>query len=117
MGSEPAAPRRVPAWVWISLPAVGLVGGIVAPLVWESRNVPYALTPEGAQLTPEVEAQLSCAVEQACGPLKGEVTLELAHAPELVPADVMPPGYAECAADRLGTAFGQEIRLTPCKGK
>jgi hypothetical protein len=103
--------------VWISLPVVGLAGGMVAPLVWESRNVPYALTPEGAELTPEVEAQLSCAVEEACGALKGEVTLEMAHAPELVPADVMPPGYADCAAERLGTAFGLEIRLSPCRSR
>ncbi|MBM4389950.1 MAG: hypothetical protein FJ090_02400 [Deltaproteobacteria bacterium] len=109
-----AAPR----WTWalLALPVLGGVLSVAAPFVFESRHIPAELRPGAQPLTPQVERELSCAVEAACGPLRAPVTLELGGAPELNPSDVMPPGYADCAAKHLGRAFGELIQLSPCEG-
>ena len=101
--------RTIPRWVWALPLGLGLAASVLSPIVW---NMQHGV--EGV-LTEADEASLSCSVEAACGALRGPVTLLQVTVPELLPDDVQPPGYADCAARHVGTAFGPEIRLTPCK--
>ncbi len=101
---------------WVAgLVGVGMLASMAAPLFYEQLHVDPSLRPGAQVLTPEIERQLSCSVEAACGPLRQAGTLVLVGTPELLPTGTFPPGYAECAAAQLGTAFGEQIELTPCE--
>jgi hypothetical protein len=106
-------PRR---W-WLAVPAVGFLGGLAAPWVYEQRHLPAELRAPTVVSDPSLEADLACSVEAACGPLRAPATLTFAADgadPVVEPAGALPPGYAGCARRTVGAAITGRFELAPC---